>query len=216
MVQKLNLDKKTMRLYLVTDSAWVGELSLAEQVEQSLIGGASFVQIREKNLDFDSFVKKAIKIKKVTDKYKIPFVVNDNIEVALKVDADGVHVGQSDLTAKNCRKILGNDKILGVSAQTVVQALNAQENGADYIGVGAVFSTNTKGDASELDFETIKNICNAVSIPVVLIGGINENNINELNGIKADGIAVISAILASNNIKKTSEKLLDLSNQVFG
>lgn len=210
----MKVNKEAMRLYVVTDRTWLGKNSLAKQVEQTINAGATFVQLREKHLTFDEFVKAAREVKEVTDKYKIPFVINDNVEVAISVNADGIHVGQSDLEAKNVRELIGENKILGVSAQTVEQALNAQESGADYIGVGAVFSTTTKDDAENVSLDILKEICNAVSIPVVAIGGISKNNILKLSGSGVDGVAVISAIFAQPDIEKATHELLELSNKM--
>lgn len=199
-----------MLLYVVTDRSWLGKNTLENQVEDIIKAGATFIQLREKELDFNSFVTQGKKIKEITEKYKIPFVINDNIEVALAVNADGVHIGQGDMNAFDCRKLLGDDKILGVSAQTVEQALLAEKNGADYIGVGAVFSTSTKNDAEAVSFETLHKICSAVSVPVVAIGGINEQNILQLKGSGIDGVAVISAIFAAQNVSMATQKLLQL------
>lgn len=210
----MKVNSEDMRLYVVTDRMWLGENSLVMQVEKAVKAGATFVQLREKNLGFDDFLKNAREIKIVTDKYKVPFVINDNVEVALAVDADGVHVGQSDLEAKNVRKLIGENKILGVSAHTVEQALKAQESGADYIGVGAVFTTTTKGDADSVTFDMLREICSAVSIPVVAIGGITKDNIMKLSGSGVDGVAVISAIFSHPDIEGATRKLLELSNRM--
>ncbi|MFT4143663.1 MAG: thiamine phosphate synthase [Mobilitalea sp.] len=211
MVQRLKVDKAAMLLYVVTDRTWLGENNLAQQVEEIVRAGATFVQLREKDLDFDNFVKEGIALKKITDHYNVPFVINDNIEVALAIDADGVHVGQSDLSAQEVRTRIGEHKILGVSAQTVEQALLAEQQGADYIGVGAVFSTSTKNDADDVSYAALKAICEAVHIPVVAIGGINEHNILKLSDSKVDGVAVISAIFAKTDIVAATEELLKLS-----
>jgi len=210
----LKLDKSEMLLYVVTDRTWLGDNKLEDQVEESIKAGATFVQLREKELDYDSFVSEGIKIKKITDQYQVPFVINDNIEVALAINADGIHVGQKDMNALDVRSLIGENKILGVSAQTVEQALLAERQGADYIGVGAVFSTSTKNDADDVSYETVKAICEAVSIPVVAIGGINEHNISQLKGYGVDGIAVISAIFAKSDISKATKELLELSNEM--
>nr|WP_314463110.1 thiamine phosphate synthase [uncultured Clostridium sp.] len=206
----MNVSKENMLLYVVTDRTWLGSSRLHEQVEEILESGATFIQLREKNLDFDSFVAEGKEIRRITSKYKIPFVINDNIKVALAVGADGVHVGQKDLEAKKCRELIGADKILGVSAQTKEQAILAEKNGADYIGVGAVFETSTKTDASPVSFETLKEICSSVSIPVIAIGGINQDNILKLKGSNIDGIAVISAVFAARDKKKAVSSLLTL------
>lgn len=211
----MKLDKSTMLLYVVTDRTWLGNNKLEEQVEEIIKAGATFVQLREKELSFDEFVQEGKKIKQITDRYQVPFVINDNIDVALAIDADGVHVGQKDLNAKEVRNLIGKGKILGVSAQTVEQALLAEKQGADYIGVGAVFSTSTKNDANEVSHETLKEICEAVNIPVVAIGGINERNILELKGSGVDGVAVISAIFAKSGLTKATQDLLTLSQEMI-
>ena len=200
-----------MLLYAVTDRMWLGESSLSDQVEQAIKSGVSFVQLREKDLDFNTFVKLAKEIKAITDKYKIPFVINDDVNVALACDADGVHVGQSDMAAYDVRKKIGEEKILGVSVQTEEQAISAQNSGADYLGVGAVFSTSTKLDADTVSFETLTKICSTVSIPVVAIGGINKSNILELSGTGVDGIAVVSAIFAQKDISAATKDLRELT-----
>lgn len=214
-VQKLKLSKESMRLYAVTDRMWLGSNSLAEQVEECIRGGATFIQLREKDITFDEYIALANKIKKVTDKYKIPFVINDDVDVAIACGADGVHVGQQDMHAADVRNKVG-DKILGVSTQTVEQAVLAEKMGADYIGVGAVFSTSTKLDANAVSYETLKAICNAVSIPVVAIGGITKDNIVQLKGSGANGVAVVSAIFAQDNIYEASKELRRISDRCFG
>ena len=203
----MKLNKEQLELYLVTDRQWTGNQSLLEQVEESIQGGVSIVQLREKNLDDESFLKEAIQMKELTSKYGIPFIVNDNVLVALHSEADGIHIGQNDLAIQEVRKMVGPHRIIGVSAQTVEQAITAQQNGADYLGVGAVFSTTTKSDAVEVSYETLKAICEAVTIPVVAIGGITVDNVHDLKGSGIDGIAIVSAILAQKNIKKAAEDL---------
>lgn len=203
-----------MLLYAVTDRTWLQGARLADQVEQCVKAGVTFVQLREKNLDFDSFVQQAREIKAVTDRYKVPFVINDNPQVAKAVDADGVHVGQGDLSPAEIRKILGTDKIIGVSAKTVEQALRAQEEGASYLGVGAAFSTSTKLDACTISLERYREITSNVSIPVVAIGGIGPNNALRLQGTGIDGIAVVSAIFAQLDITAATRHLLQLARQV--
>lgn len=210
----MKADNHSMLLYVVTDRTWLGNNYLEEQVEEIVKAGATFIQLREKELDFDSYVKEGKAMKRITDQYQIPFVINDNIDVALAIDADGVHVGQSDLEAMKVRLLIGKDKILGVSVRTVEQAILAQNQGADYIGVGAVFSTSTKKDAKEVSYETLQAICNAVDIPVVAIGGINESNIMKLKGSGVDGVAVISAIFAKSNIIAATNELLLLSKEM--
>lgn len=212
----MKCDKQSMLLYVVTDRSWLGEAKLEQQVEDIIKAGATFLQLREKDLDFDRFVAEAKTIKQVTDRYRIPFVINDNVEVALAVGADGVHVGQSDLSAVTVRSHIGEDKILGVSAQTVEQALLAERSGADYIGVGAVFGSTTKMDANTVSRETLRQICHAVSIPIVAIGGINEQNMVELQGSGVHGVAVISAIFAAPDVSKATQKLLSLAKRIIG
>lgn len=198
-------------MYLVTDRSWLGNKQLEQQVEESIQAGATFVQLREKELDQEQCIEEAKRIKAVTDRYQVPFVINDNVAVALAVGADGVHVGQSDVTASEVRRLIGANKILGVSAQTVEQALRAQRDGADYIGVGAVFSTATKKDADTVSLETLRQICQAVRIPVVAIGGIDEQTIQALRGTGIDGVAVISAIFAAPDIRKATQRLLSFA-----
>lgn len=210
----MKLDKNSMTLYAVTDRSWLGDRSLANLVEDSIKAGVTFVQLREKNLGFNEFVELAKEIKIITDKYNVPYVINDNVEVALACNANGVHVGQSDMEASNVREKIGKDKILGVSVRNVEQAILAENKGADYIGVGAVFPTSTKLDASDVDFDTLKSICNAVSIPVVAIGGINKDNILKLSGSGVNGVAVVSAIFAQKDIYTATKELRTLSDQM--
>ncbi|MEH6949404.1 thiamine phosphate synthase [Bacillus sp. JJ634] len=210
----MKVDKQSMLLYAVTDRAWLGEQSLAEQVEQTIQGGATFIQLREKNLPYEDFLKEAQQIKRITDAYNVPFVINDNVEVAIACAADGIHIGQDDMDLSTARNMIGDDKILGVSVQTVEQARLAEKGGADYVGVGAVFTTSTKLDATALPLLTLEAICQSISIPVVAIGGINEKNILQLSGSGIDGVAVVSAIFAKQDIKKASQELLALSKQI--
>ena len=200
-------------LYAVTDRSWLGEQTLCEQVEEALKGGATFIQLREKELDDEAFLTEAVEIQKLCKKYRVPFVINDNVEIALKMNADGVHVGQSDMEAGNVRSLLGKDKILGVSAQTAEQAVLAEQRGADYLGVGAVFHTGSKADADDVSHEALKEICKAVHIPVVAIGGIGKHNVLELKGSGICGIAVISAIFAAKDIQSATAELKILTEQ---
>jgi thiamine-phosphate pyrophosphorylase len=204
----MKLNKENLLLYAVTDRSWLGDHTLSWQVEQAILGGATFIQLREKDMPFDEFVKEATEIKKITDQYKVPFFINDNVEVALAVDADGVHIGQSDDAIELARRKLGQDKIIGLSAHTIREAIQAQKNGADYIGTGAVFNTSTKLDANTVSFETLQDICRAVSIPVVAIGGISKENMAFLASSGIDGIAVVSAIFAQEDIKQATRELL--------
>lgn len=203
----INCSEKELMLYAVTDRHWLGDETLYDQVKNALDGGATFVQLREKNLDRADFLAEALEIQKLCREYGVPFVINDEVSIAKDIDADGVHVGQSDMEAMDVRKILGPDKILGVSAQTVEQAMIAEKHGADYLGVGAVFATGSKDDADDVSHETLKAICEAVSIPVIAIGGITKDNIFELAGSGICGVAVISAIFGQNDIKKATEEL---------
>lgn len=194
-------------LYAVTDRHWLGERTLYEVVRESLDGGVTFLQLREKNLDEDSFYEEAVRLQAMAREYNVPFVINDNVEIAVRMNADGVHVGQDDMEAGNVRAMIGPDKILGVSAQTVEQAVLAEQQGADYLGVGAVFPTGSKDDAVDVPFETLKAICEAVTIPVVAIGGITLENTPELAGTGICGIAVISAIYAQKDIREAASAL---------
>lgn len=207
--------EESLLLYAVTDRHWLDSRTLYDVVRDSLDGGVTFLQLREKELDDETFLEEAVKLQEMAREYNVPFVVNDNVDIAVKMDADGVHVGQSDMEAGNVRALIGPDKILGVSAQTVEQALLAQEKGADYLGVGAVFPTGSKDDADEVSFETLKEICDAVSIPVVAIGGITYENTPELKGSGICGIAVISAIYAQSDIKAASEQLKAVTQQMI-
>lgn len=203
----MNVNNESLLLYAVTDRKWTGAQTLAEQVEEVLEGGATFVQLREKTLNEAEFIEEAKELKKLCAKYNVPFVINDNVSIALAMDADGVHIGQDDMEAGAVREKLGPDKIIGVSAQTVEQALLAEKRGADYLGVGAVFPTKSKDDAAEVSKEMLKAICSAVSIPVVAIGGVSEENIGELAGTGIAGAAVISAIFGSKDIKNAAAEL---------
>lgn len=204
-----------MLLYAITDRTWLRETeSLAEVCSHVLDNGATFLQIREKDLKEDDFEREAAELKTLCEKYRVPFVVNDNVQIALDIDADGVHVGQSDIRGRDIRSIIGPDKILGISAGTVEEALEAEKAGADYIGVGAVFGTSTKKDARNLTLEKLKKICTAVQIPAVAIGGINKNNIKELEGSGVDGIAVISAIFGAEDPGRAAGELYKLANDM--
>lgn len=210
----MKCDKKDLLVYAVTDRHWLNGRTLYEVVKESLDGGVTFLQLREKNLDEENFLKEAIELKELCKEYKVPFVINDNVDIAIKMDADGVHVGQSDMEAGDVRAKLGPDKIIGVSAQTVEQAILAEQRGADYLGVGAVFPTGSKDDADDVSHETLKAICEAVSIPVVAIGGITLENTPQLKGSGICGVAVISAIYAKEDIRKASEDLKKVVEEV--
>ncbi|MEZ3454069.1 MAG: thiamine phosphate synthase [Oscillospiraceae bacterium] len=210
----MKCSKETMLLYAVTDRSWVGRQTLYEQVESALKGGATCVQLREKELDEAAFLEEAVEMKKLCAKYGVPFIINDNVQIAMRCGADGVHVGQSDMAAGNVRRAVGDKMIVGVSAQTVEQALAAQAAGADYLGVGAVFPTSTKSDASEVSRQTLKDICAAVDIPVTAIGGINKGNMAELSGTGVDGVALVSAIFAAEDIEEECKILKKLSGKM--
>lgn len=209
-----NCNEKDLLLYAVTDRSWLNGETLYSQVEKALKGGATFIQLREKHLDHEEFLAEAKEIKELCKAYQVPFVINDDVDIALAVDADGVHVGQSDMEAGDVRAKLGPDKIIGVSTQTVEQALLAQQRGADYLGVGAVFATSSKDDAAELSHETVKAICEAVDIPVIAIGGISKDNVQKLSGNGLCGIAVISAIFAQPDIEAATRELKERTEEM--
>lgn len=205
---------QSLLLYAVTDRHWLGNRTLYDVVRESLEGGVTFLQLREKDLDDENFYKEAVRLQEMAREYGVPFVVNDNVEIAVRMDADGVHVGQDDMEAGDVRALIGPDKILGVSAQTVEQAVLAEKRGADYLGVGAVFPTGSKDDAVEVSHETLKAICDAVSIPVVAIGGITVNNTPELAGSGICGIAVISAIYGQKDIYQATVSLKKVTEEM--
>ncbi len=207
----MRCDKKHMLLYAVTDRMWCGKQSLYEQVESALRGGASCVQLREKELSEEEFLKEAVEIKALCRKYKVPFFINDNVDIAIKCGADGIHVGQEDMAAGEVRALVGENMIIGVSVHSVEEAVEAVKNGADCLGVGAMFSTSTKLDADVLPKQTLSDICNAVDIPVVAIGGLNKNNISELSGTGVDGVALVSAIFAAEDIESECRELYKIS-----
>ena len=211
---KLRVNADAMTLYAVTDRTWVKDTTLMDQVKEALEGGITFLQLREKHLSQEEFIKEAREMKELSKEYKVPFVINDNIEVALAVDADGVHIGQDDMSVEEARKLLGEDKIIGVSAHNVEEAIKAQKGGADYLGVGAVCATSTKKDANVVSKEEIKKICHTVEIPVVAIGGIKKENIKTLEGTDVDGVAVVSAIFAAKDIKKDTKQLRSLVEEM--
>lgn len=204
----MKLSKQDLAVYAVTDRKWLKEEeTLAQQVEKAIQGGATIIQLREKHLRDEEFLAQAQAVKQVTDRYGVLLIINDNVDVAIAVDAAGVHVGQEDMGAGEVRRRLGPQKILGVSAQTVAHALAAQAAGADYLGVGAVFPTNSKDDAVEVDKETLQAICEAVEIPAVAIGGITADNMTQLQGTGIVGVAVISAIFGQPDVKLAAQIL---------
>lgn len=207
--------KDAMLLYAVTDRMWLGDETLYSQVEKALMGGVTCVQLREKSLEEKLFIEEAIKIHKLCQEYDVPFIVNDNVHLAVACHAEGVHIGQDDMSCKQAREMIGNDMILGVSCQTVEQAIQAQKDGADYLGVGAVFATDTKLDAVEVNHQVLKQICQNVDIPIVAIGGIHKDNILKLKGTGIDGVALVSAIFGVKDIKKECQELKSLSMEMI-
>lgn len=210
----MKCDKQSMLLYAVTDRAWVGKQSLYEQVESALKGGATCIQLREKELNNEDFLAEAFELSALCKAYSVPFFINDNVEVAICCKADGIHVGQEDMAVAQVRDKVGSDMIIGVSVHTVEEALSAVSNGADYLGVGAMFSTSTKQDADVLTKEILHDICAAVDVPVVAIGGISKENIGKLARTGVDGVALISAIFGSDHIEKECRLLRRLSEEM--
>lgn len=205
----MRIQKEALLLYAVTDRSWLNGRKLSEDVKKALEGGATIVQLREKELSEEEFLKEALEIKKVTDQYEVPFIINDNVKIAKECGADGIHVGQDDTSILEVRKILGDDIIIGASAHNVEEALKAQKEGADYLGVGAVFGSQTKTNVCKMPNETLKAICEAVTIPVVAIGGITKENISLLQGTGIDGVAVVSALFAQEDITIAAKDMVD-------
>lgn len=203
----MKYDNIDYSIYLVTDRQLISTETLEQAVEKSIIGGCTIVQLREKDISSLEFYNTGLKIKEITDRYNIPLIINDRIDIAMSVDADGVHLGQSDIPADIARKLIGNKKIMGVSVSSVEEALKAEKDGADYIGVGAMYSTNTKTDAEIVSIDELIRIRNSVKIPIVVIGGINKDTIYDFKGIKIDGIAVVSAILSQKDISNAAKEL---------
>lgn len=212
----MKLTTEMLRLYAVTDRSWLRGQTLLEQVEQALAGGVTLVQLREKELDETAFFREAVDMAKLCHRYGVPLLINDNVDIARRSGADGVHVGQEDMEAAGVRRILGSDMIIGVTAKTVEQAMRAEAAGADYLGSGAVFGSATKLNAKPMTKELLNAICHAVKIPVVAIGGINRQNISELFGTDIDGVAVVSGIFASEDIEKECRHLLEIVQQIAG
>ncbi|MDE6615908.1 MAG: thiamine phosphate synthase [Lachnospiraceae bacterium] len=210
----MKINRKNLLLYAITDRTWLNGRSLFSQVEEVLNNGATFLQLREKNLSYNELVEEAVKIKEIAAKYNVPFVINDNIYAAKEAGADGVHIGQDDDSYIKAREVLGDGKIIGMTAHNLNEALAAQEAGADYIGTGAVFPTSTKQDTVPLSLESLKEITDNIQIPVVAIGGINHENILRLKGSGIDGAAVISAIFAQENPGLATAKMLNLCKEV--
>ena len=211
----MKCSKEMMLLYAVTDRMWTGKQTLMEQVEDALKGGATCVQLREKELDEDAFLQEALEMKALCEKYHVPFFVNDNVEIAVKCKANGIHVGQSDMATAKVRQTVGEDMMIGVSVHSVEEALVAVGNGADCLGVGAMFSTSTKADANVLTKEVLKEICDAVDVPVVAIGGISKGNMAELKGTGIDGVALVSAIFAAEDIEEECRILRQMAEEMI-
>lgn len=210
----MKFSEKALLLYAVSDRAWTGRQTLADQIEQALGGGITCLQLREKNLPYQEFIQEIRTVMPMCRRYGVPLIINDSVDAALECLADGVHVGQSDMNARAVRGRIGPDMVLGVSVQTVDQAIQAQEDGADYLGVGAVFPTGTKPDADAVSYATLRDICAAVSIPVVAIGGISLATAEKLSGSGIKGIAVVSALFASPDIRKAAAELLLCAEKV--
>ena len=203
----MSILKEQLLLYAVTDRTWVGRQTLLEQIEDALKGGVTLVQLREKDLEEAAFLREAIQAKELCHWYHVPLIINDNVEVALKSGADGVHVGIEDAPVAEIRKQAGKDFIIGATAKTIQQAQLAEASGADYLGVGAVFPSPTKKSAIRITNEQLNEICASVSIPAVAIGGITRDNIAQLKGSRIDGVAVVSAIFAAEDVKTAAEQL---------
>lgn len=212
----MQFNRKQLLLYAVTDRTWVGRQTLFEQVEDALRGGVTMVQLREKRLKLDEFVAEAVKVKELCHSFGVPLIINDSLEVALMCGADGVHVGAEDVSVSEIRKIAGKNFIIGATAKTVEQAVNAQNLGADYLGVGAVFPSSTKTNAVRITKENLKKICSSVLIPVVAIGGITSENVKEIYGGGVSGIAVVSAIFSAENIVETAKELKQKAIEAVG
>ena len=206
----MNFCKDLMPLYAVTDRSWLKGRTLYEQVEEALKGGATLIQLREKELDDEAFLKEACEMLKLCEKYGVPLIINDRVDIAVKSGAAGVHIGQHDLPAAKVREMIGPDRVMGVSAVNVEQAVKAEQDGADYLGVGAVFSTSTKLDADNVSYDTLKAICRAVSIPVVAIGGITKDNISRLKGSGIAGVSVVSAVFAAEDVERAAKELREI------
>lgn len=211
----MKLNKESMLVYAITDRHWTGTQTLEQQVEDVLKNGATFLQIREKNMPHDELVKEAICIKEIAAKYNVPVVIDDDIYAVMESGVDGVHIGQNDMDYVEARKLLGDDKIIGMTAPSVTLAKKAEELGADYIGAGAVFNTSTKKDTKPLELSTLKEICNSVSIPVVAIGGIDHSNVRELNGTDIDGVAVISALFGASDPGEATRELVSIMKDII-
>lgn len=211
----MKIKPEILRVYAVTDRSWTGKYTLLEQVEQALKGGATCIQFRDKTSDDKAFLEEAKKMKALCQQYQVPLIINDHVEIAVLCGADGVHVGQKDMKASAVREIVGEDMIIGVSARTVEQAVEAEQAGADYLGSGAVFGTTTKTDAKKLSLETLKDICQAVQIPVVAIGGVQKENIPKLAGTGVEGTALVSAVFSAQDIEEECRQLRCITEEML-
>ena len=205
----INKLRESLKLYLVTDSGILKGRDFYKCIEDAIKAGVTMVQLREKNVDGKEFLEKAKKLRELTKKHNVSFIINDRVDIAQLVDADGVHVGQSDIDALSVRKLIGEDKIIGVSARSVEEAKVAKEMGADYLGIGAMFSTSTKLDANDVSFDTLNDMKNAVDLPFVLIGGISLDNVSELKKFNPDGYALVSGILGAEDIEKRVKEWIE-------
>lgn len=212
----MNITKEQLLLYGVTERACLAGRSLESQIEAALQGGVTCLQLREKHLDKEELLEEAKRVKKICKSYQVPLILNDDVELMLASDADGVHVGQQDMDARMARELIGPDKILGVSARTVEQALKAEQAGADYLGVGAIFGTSTKEDAKKIDYQTLQEICRGVKIPVVAIGGVSAENVEELAGSGICGVAAVSAIFAPQDVQRAAAELKKRTAKMVG
>lgn len=204
-----------LKLYAITDRSWIIDSSLAKDVEQAILGGATMIQLREKKLDYTNLIYLASEIRTVCNKYNVPLIINDDVDVAIACNADGVHIGQSDTNISIAREKLGADKIIGVTAKTVEQAIMAEKAGANYLGSGAVFGSSTKIDATHMELELFSEICNSVKIPVCAIGGINKENMQELKDTGLKGVALVSSVFAVQNIKDECIEINNILNDIL-
>ncbi len=211
----MKADKSIFRLYAVTDRFGMSYDEFLQKIDEALQGGITCLQLREKNISDEEFLKEAFEVKAMCKKYNVPLIINDNVKVALECRADGVHIGQDDMSIKQAREMLGDGFMIGVSAHNVSEAIEAEKNGADYLGTGAAFGSSTKKDANAISHQTIADICKAVSIPVAAIGGIEKTNVLKLKGTGIDGIAVISAVFRQESPKTACEELLALLNDII-
>ena len=211
----MTINKEKLKLYLVTDNTWLNGDSIESVVEKAILGGVTIVQLREKNATYEDFKAKAISLKKITDKYNIPLIINDDINLAMEIGASGVHIGQSDTELLDARIKMGDKYIIGVSTRTVEQANLAEKNGASYIGIGAVFGTTTKGDAKTINPDVLKEVASSVSIPSVAIGGVSLSNIDQLKDSNVSGVAVVSAVLKPSDKTLASKQLLSKVNEIL-